>query len=191
MTAVFPLARLVPLGILSALAVLSTLLILCTNAIENTWAWAGLLPLIIYLGRCHYRAARMISAETGREREIVKMHFVVIAADRAARFWGVLFSTVAITTGIATAGIWAYQLYLCYLASRWVPLTWHAVVGMLPHNDSALVQRLVYWLGDTNFGAVVLITGLLIAAPLAAIGWQSNNKAKFRHNELSNLKKRS
>jgi hypothetical protein len=191
MIAIFPLARLVPLGILSALAVLTALLILGTDAIENIWAWAGLLPLILYLGRCQYRAARMIRAETGREREIVKMHFVVIAADRAARFWGVLFSAVAVTTGIATAGIWAYQLYLCYLAGRWVPLTWQAVVGMFPHNDSAPVQRLAYWLGDTNFGAVVLIAGLLIAAPLAAIGWRSNNKAKFRHNELSNLKKRS
>jgi len=62
---------------------------------------------------------------------------------------------------------------------------------MLPPNDSAFVQSLFYWLGDTNFGAVVLIAGLLIAAPLAAIGWRSNNKAKFRRNELSNLKKRS
>lgn len=191
MIAIFPLARLVPLGILSALAVLTALLILGADAIENTWAWASPLPLIFYLGRCQYRADRMLRAETGREREIAKLHFVVIAADRAARFWGVLFSAVAVATGIATVGIWAYQLHLCYLAGRWVPLTWHAVVGVLPHNESALAQRLAYWLGDTNFGAVVLIAGLLTAAPLAAISWRSNNKAKFRHNELSNLKKRS
>lgn len=191
MIAIFPLARLIPLGVLSALAFLSALLILFNDTIENTWAWAGSLPLLVYLGRCHYRATRMIRAETGREREIMKMHFVVIAADRAARFWGVLFSTVAVATGIACAGIWAYQAYLCYLAGRWVSLTWHAVVGILPDNDSALLQRLFYWLGDTNFGAVVLIAGLLVAAPIAAVSWRSNNKAKFRRNELSSLKKRS
>jgi hypothetical protein len=143
------------------------------------------------VGYCYYKARQLIRAETGREREITSMGFVVMAADRSARFWGLLFSTVAVATFVATAGIWAYQGYLCYLERRWVPLTWHAVVGNFPRSEIAPLQVMLFWLGDTNFGAVVLIGGLLIAAPLAAISWRSNNKAKFRRNDLSNLKKRS
>jgi hypothetical protein len=191
MISIFPLARLGPLAILFVLAGTAAAFVFAIDAIDDNWAWAGVVPLLAYLGHCYYRQRRLIRADFGREREIVKMGFVVMAADRSARFWGVMFSSVAIVTAVSAVGIWAYQLYLSYLAGRWVPITWHAVVGMLPHNDSALVQRFAYWLGDTNFGAVVLIAGLLIAAPLAAIGWRSNNKAKFQHNELSNLKKRS
>lgn len=191
MISIIPLARLGPLTSLSVLAGIIAAFVLFMDVVDDNWAWAGLVPLLAYLGNCFYRERRLIQADSGREREIVKLHFVAIAAARAARFWGALFSAVAVATGIATTGIWAYQLYLCYLARRWVPLTWHTVVGMLPPNDSAFVQSLFYWLGDTNFGTVVLIAGLLIAAPLAAIGWRSNNKAKFRRNELSNLKKRS
>lgn len=176
---------------LVALASIAAAPVLYTDGIDDLWALTGLAPLLTYLAYCHYQARRLIHAETGREREIVKMDFVVMAADRAARFWGVLFSTVAVATGIACVGIWAYQLFLCYLEKQWVSLTWHGVVGWVPQNNNELVQQLIYWLGDTNFGAVVLIGGLLIAAPLAAISWRSNNKAKFRRNDLSNLKKRS
>ena len=191
MIPIIPLARLGPLAILLVLAGIAAAFVLSVDAIDDNWASAGLVPLLVYLGHCYYRERRLIQADIGREREITKMGFVVVAADRAARFWALMFSSVAIVTAVSVIGIWAYQGYLCLLEHRWVPLTWHGVVGMLPNYESAYVQRLFYWLGDTNFGAVVLITGLLIAAPLAAIGWRSNNKAKFRRNALSNLKKRS
>jgi len=191
MIPIIPLARPGPLAILLIFAGVAAASALSVDAIDDLWAWAGLSPLLVYLGYCYYRERRLIQAEVGREREIVRMELVVVAADRAARFWAFMFSSVAVATAIAAFGVWAYQGYLCFLERHWVPLTWNNVVGILPLSESVFVQRLLYWLGDTNFGAVVLITGLVIAAPLAAIGWRSNNKAKFRRNALSNLKKRS
>jgi hypothetical protein len=191
MIPIIPLARLAPIAILSALAGIVAAIVLSIDTLNDRWGWSGLVPLLVYIGHCYYRERRLILADTGREREIVKMGLVVMAADRAARFWGVMFSTVATATAIATAGIWMYQGYLCYLEQRWVPLTWNAVTGMLPLSNNEILQRIFYWLGDTNFGSVVLIAGLLMAAPLAAISWRSNNKAKFRRNDLSHLKRRS
>jgi hypothetical protein len=191
MIPIIPLAHLGPLAILAALAGGVAALVINTDSVDDSWAFAGVAPLLIYLAYCHYRARRLIRAETGREREIVKMGFVVMVAERSARFWNVMFSTITIATGIACVGTWAYQLFLCYTEKRWVKLTWHAVVDRIPQNDNESLQQVFYWLGDTNFGVVILITGLLLAAPLAAISWRANNKAKFRRNDLSNLKRRS
>jgi hypothetical protein len=149
------------------------------------------MPLIVYLGYCHYRARVLVFAEQGREREIVRMEFVALAAERAARFWGFVFSAVAIATCLASVAIWAYQGYLWYRDGHWIPQTWASIGGDVPSSASVYLQRLYYWLGDTNIGVIVLIGGLLIAAPLAAISWRSNNKAKFRRNDLKNLKKKS
>ncbi len=191
MIPILPLARLRPLAIMSALAGIVALIICRIDVINDKWAWAGLLPLLVYFGTSLYRERQMILADTGREREIVKMGFVVMVADRAARFWALMFSTVAIATAIVSVAIWAYQGYLCYLEQRWVPLTMHGVFGVQSLGSSEHLQRILFWLGDTNFGSAVLICGLLIAAPLAAISWRSNNKAKFRHNQLAHLKRRS
>lgn len=190
-TALFPLARLGPLGILTLLAGVSATYVLNTDGITRTWIALGLLPLITYLAYCQFQARKLLLADVGREREIVQMGFVVMAADRAARFWNVVFSAVAISTGIAVAGIWAYQGFLWFSESHWVPLTWRSVIDVMPQSDQPYLQQLYYWLTDTNFGVIVLISGLLICAPLAAVSWRSNNKARFRRNELSNLKKRS
>lgn len=189
--ALFPLARLVPLGILTALACASAMVILNTDRVASIWAAAGLLPLVAYLASCQLRARKLLLAEVGRERDIVKMGFVVMVANRAARFWSVMFSAVVISTGITTAGIWAYQGFLWFSERRWAPLTWRSVIDVMPQSDQPYLQQSYYWLSDTNFGVIVLISGLLIAAPLAAVNWRSNNKAKFRRNDLSNLKKRS
>ena len=190
-TAILPLAKLLPLGALSAIALISTLFILNTDDVANAWITIGLLPVIGYLATCHIRARKLLLAENGREREIVHAGFVVVAAERAARFWGNLFSSIVVATGAITAGIWSYQGFLWYEESRWIPMTWFAVTGVLPAPENVYLQRLVHWLADTNMGVVVLITGLLLAAPLAAVHWRSNNKAKFRRNDLANLKKRS
>ena len=190
-TRVFPLAKLSALGILTGAAIIGALYIFDTDDYSNGWATLGLVPLIVYLGYCHYRARAMILAEQEREREIVIMGFVALAAERAARFWGFIFSAIAIATSLASVAIWAYQAYLWYRESHWIPQTWLSIGGSLPSSESAYLQRLYYWLGDTNIGVIVLICGLLIAAPLAAISWRSNNKAKFRRNDLKNLKKRS
>ena len=188
---IFPLARLGPLGVLTTIAAISTLYILTSGQFAKAWVAAGFVPLAIYLGHCHLRARKMVLAERGREREIVKMSFVSMAADRATRFWNLLFSAIAVSTAVTTVAIWAYQGFISYVDGRWIPLTWAAVVQEMPRTDSAAFQRLIYWLGDTNFGVVVLIGGLLLAAPLAAINWRSHNKAKRRRNEFSSLKKRS
>ena len=190
-TAIFPLAQLGPLGLLTAIAAISALYVLTTGRFGMAWVVAGFLPLAIYLGNCHLRARRLINAETGRERDIVRMGFVTAAAERSARFWNFLFSAVVASTGVTSVAIWAYQGFLSYVEGRWIPLTWLAVTQDMPQTDHAPLQRLIYWLGDTNFGVVILISGLLLAAPLAAINWRSNNKAKFRRNDLGNLKKRS
>jgi len=190
-TAIFPLAKLAPLGVLVSVALACSLFILSTRQVANGWIVIGLLPLIFYLAICHFRARKLLLADTGREREITRAGFVAIAAERAARFWGALFSSVVIATGAITAGIWAYQAFLWYEESRWIPMTWFAVTGVLPALENTYLQRLVHWLADTNMGVVTLIGGLLLAAPLAAINWRSNNKAKFRRNDLANLKKRS
>lgn len=191
MIPIIPLARLGPLAILIAFAGAAAAIVLRIDDVNASWAFGGLVPLLVYLGHSFFRARRLIYADTGREREIIKMGFIVMAADRAARFWGLLFSAVAIATGIASAGIWAYQGYLCYVEQRWVPVTWHAVTGVHPLSNDENLQQILFWMGDTNFGSVVLICGLLIAAPLAAISWRSNNKAKFRRNDLASLKRRS
>ncbi len=190
-TAIIPLAKLAPLGVLSAIALVSTLFILKTDDVANAWIAIGLLPLVLYLANCHIQARKQLLADTGREREIVHAGFVVMTAERAARFWGILFSSIVVATGAITAGIWSYQGFLWYEESRWIPMTWFAVTGVLPSLENTYLQRLAHWLADTNMGVVVLILGLLLAAPLAAVHWRSNNKAKFRRNDLANLKKRS
>jgi len=179
------------LGVLTAIATISALYILISGQLAKAWVAAGFVPLAIYLGNCHLRAKRLVLAESGREREIVEMSFVLMAADRAALFWNLLFSAIAVSTFVTAIAIWAYQGFISYVEGRWIPLTWLAVVQDMPQTDSAALQRLIYWLSDTNFGVVVLIAGLLLAAPLAAINWRSHNKARFRRNELSSLKKRS
>ena len=179
-----------PLGLLTAIAAISALYILYTDQIGNIWAATGLLPLAIYLGICHAKARRIVLAETGREREIVEMGFVVTVAERAARFWNLIFSAITISTGVVCAAIWAYQGILSYVEGRWIPLTLFGTVPDIQRTDYILLNRVIYWLGDTNLGVVVLLVGLILAAPIAAVGWRSNNKAKFRRNDLTNLKKR-
>jgi hypothetical protein len=187
----FPLARLIPLGGLTTVAAISALYICNTDHIGKGWLWASLLPLLIYLGLCFFRARKILHAEQGREREIIQAEFTAMAADRAARFWGFLFSLTAASTCVIAVAIWAYQGFLWYQQGHWIPITWLKVMQWIPETDYPYMQRLLYWLGDTNIGVVVLIGGLSVAAPLAAISWRSNNKAKFRSNDLSNLKKRS
>lgn len=190
-TPIFPLARLGPLGLLTMVAAVSAAIIFISGEFALPWAGVGLLPLLAYLGYCFFRARKMLLAEHGREREIVKLGFIAMVADRSARFWGFLFSLVAGSTCVMTLTIWLYQAWLWYRDGNWLPITWLSVVGAIPQTDHSALHRLFYWLGDTNLGVIVLIAGLLIAAPLAAIGWRSNNKAKSRRNDLNNLKKRS
>lgn len=190
-TPIFPLAKLGPLGFLTAVAAVSAAIIFAAAEIPGTWAALGLLPLLTYLGYCHFRARKMVLAEQGREREIVRQSFVATVADRSARFWGFLFATIAISTCITAVAIWAHQAWLWYREGDWTSVTWLTVVGVIPQTDYSYLRRLLYWLADTDFGVVVMIIGLIIAAPLAAINWRSNNKAKFRRNDLRNLKKRS
>jgi len=190
-TSIFPLARLGPLGGLTAVAAVSALYILITGQLAKSWIVLGFLPLALYLARCHVRARKLVLAESGREREIVEMNFLSMAADRAARFWDLSFSAVAVTTGIFVTAIWAYQGFLSYDEGRWIPLTLFAALPDIQRTDNELLNRLIFFFGNTNIGVVVLIGGLLLAAPLAAINWRSNNKAKFRRKDLGNLKKRS
>jgi hypothetical protein len=72
-----------------------------------------------------------------------------------------------------------------------VAITWNSVIGIIGQDQHVYVQRLLFWLGDTNIGAVILIVGALIAAPLAAINHKSLHKAKLRKLDLGNLKRRS
>ncbi len=190
-TPVFPLAKLIPTGVLTIFGAISAWYILNTDEYANGWAATGLLPLIAYLGACLYRARKMILAESGREREIVQMGFIAMVAERSARFWSFLFSAVATVTCVLTVAIWAYQCFLWYREEHWITLSWLSIGGAIPSTRLVYLQRLLYWLGDTNIGVVVLVCGLLLAAPLAAINWRSNNKARFRRNELGNLRKRS
>ena len=184
-------ARLGPLVFLTAVAAVSAAIIFAAEEIPRAWAVSSLLPLLTYLGYCHYRARKMVLAEQGREREIVEFGFVAMVADRSARFWGSLFAIIAISTGITTVAIWAWQAWLWFRLGDWTSLTWLTVVGVIPQTDHAYLQRLLYWLADTNFGVIVLIAGLLIAAPLVAVHHKSSHKAKLRRKDLINLKKRS
>lgn len=188
---IFPLARLGPLGLLITVAAVSAAYVFYTGELATVWAAAGLPPLLAYLGYCHFRARKMVLAEQGRERDIVRQGFIAMVADRAARFWSFLFAIVAVATCVTTLAIWAYQGWLWYREGDWIPVTWLSVTGVMPQSDHSYLQRLFHWLGDTNIGVIVLIGGLLVAAPLAAINWRSNNKAKLRRKDLANLKKRS
>jgi uncharacterized membrane protein len=190
-TVIFPLAKLVPSGVLTAIALISALYIINNAEIPNAWVALGLLPLVLYLAACHRRARRLLLAEEGREREIIHAGFVALAAQRAARFWGGLFASIVITTGVTSVAFWIYQGFLFYTEDRWIPVTWFAVTGVLPVIENTYLQRLSHWLADTNMGVAILVVGLLLAAPVAAIHWRSNNKVKFRKNDLANLKKRS
>jgi hypothetical protein len=188
---IFALARLGPLGFLTAVAAVSAAVILAGEAVPRAWTPIGLLPLLTYLGYCYFRARRMVLAEQDREREIVRSGFVAMVADRSAHFWGFLFATITVSTCTTAVAIWAYQGWLWYRLGDWKSLTGYTVVGVVPQTDFAYLQRLLYWLADTNFGVVVLVAGLLIAAPLAAVHQKSSHKAKLRHRDLINLKKRS
>jgi len=83
---ILPLAKLGPLGFLTTVAAVSAVFILSTGEFAKAWSGVGLLPLLAYLGYCHVRARKMILAEQGRERDIVRLSFVSMAADRSARF---------------------------------------------------------------------------------------------------------
>jgi len=190
-TPLFPLAKLGPLGLLTAVAAVSAASIVAAEEWPHAWAAIGLLPLSAYLGNCYFRARKMVLAEQGREREIVRLGFIAMVADRSSHFWGFLFATIAVSTCITTLSIWAYQAWLWYREGDWTSVTWLSCVGVIPQTHYSYLQRLFSWLADTNFGVVVLVTGLSVAAPLAAIHWRSNNKAKFRRNDLVNVKKRS
>ncbi len=187
----FPLANLVPLGFLATVAATSASYVLSSEELAKAWAGIGLLPLLAYLGYCHFRARKRLLAEHGREREIVALGFIALVADRAARFWGFLFATVAIATCVMTLLIWAYQGWLWFRGGAWMSVTWTSIVGFIPQIDNGYLQRFLYWLGDTNFGVVVLITGLTLAAPLVTVHQKSSRKAKLRQKDVVNLKKRS
>ena len=190
-TAFFPLAKLAPLTLLTVVAVASAAYILESDKYANAWAAAGLIPLTLYLVTVHLRARKRLIAEQGREREIVQFDLNAIAASRTARFWTITFSVVAGSTCIAALSAWAYQVWLWYESDHWVAITWNSIIGIIGQDQHAYVQRLLYWLGDTNIGAVILIVGALIAAPLAAINHKSLHKAKLRKLDLANLKRRS
>lgn len=190
-TPIFPLAKLVPLGLLATVAAISASYVFSTEELAKAWAGIGLLPLLTYLGYCSFRARKMLLAEQGREREIIELGFVALVADRAARLWAFLFATVAITTCVITLLIWAYQGWLWHRDGAWVSVTWTSIVGIIPRVDFRYLQQFLYWLGDTNFGVVVLIAGLLLAAPLVAVHRWASDKAKLRQKDVANLKKRS
>jgi hypothetical protein len=189
--AFFPLAKLAPLLLLIIVAVASAAFVLKSDALATAWATAGLLPLVAYLAIVHFRARALLLAEQGREREIVRADLVATAAQRTARFWTVLFSMVAGITCIAALAAWVFQVWLWYKNDYWVALTWNSLIGIIGHDQHIYVQRLLYWLGDTNIGALILIGGALIAAPLAAINHKSLLKAKRRKLDLASLKRRS
>lgn len=189
--AFFPLAKLAPLLLLIIVAVASAAFVLKSDALATAWATAGLLPLVAYLAAVHFRARALLFAEQGREREIVRADLVATAAQRTARFWTVLFSIVASITCLAALSAWAFQIWLWYKNDHWVALTWNSLIGIIGHDQHIYVQRLLYWLGDTNIGALILIGGALIAAPLAAINHKSLLKAKRRKLDLASLKRRS
>lgn len=191
-TPLFPLAKLGPLGFLTAAGLIGTLFTLRSPQfanIENYWVGLCLLPLVLYLGNCHYRARRLINAEQGAERVIIKKGFAVMVANRAARFWASVFSVIAGSTCIAAVIAWGYQAYLWYRDGVWMPLTWLSIGGEIPQTDFAYVQRLLFWLGDTNIGVMILVVGLLLAAPIAAVNTRAEQKARLRKRELTNLKK--
>ena len=172
-------------------AAASAAYVLKSDELATAWAIAGLLPLVAYLAAVHFRARKLLLAEQGREREIVHADLVATAAQRTARFWTVLFSIVASITCLAAVSAWAFQIWLWYKNDHWVALTWNSIVGIIGHDQHIYVQRLLYWLGDTNIGALILIGGALIAAPLAAINHKSLLKAKRRKLDLASLKRRS
>ncbi len=187
----FALAKLGPLMLLTVIAVIGVGYILNSDELVNYWAAAACLPLAVYLGISHFRARKQLLAETGREREIIQADLAVIAAHRTARFWTTIFTTVAITTCTLALCAWGYQFWLWYREGRWIAVTWHAIAQNVAQLENVYLQRLYYWLGDTNLGAVITIIGLLIAAPLVAINHRSQQKAKQRQKELGNLKRRS
>lgn len=176
---------------LTVLAAIAAAVITYTSEVAMAWAVTAPLPLIIYLAFCHSKARKTLLAEQGRERDIVKAEFVAIAAERRARFWGVIFGIITIPTCITPLAIWAYQGWRWYVEGAWVPVTWLSLLGIVPESGHAYLQRLIRWLADTNMGVIVLIAGLLVAAPLAAVHRKSSHLAKLRRKDLVNLKKRS
>jgi hypothetical protein len=187
----FPLAKPGAISALIVIAVLVAKYILGANKFADIWAGSGILPLFLYLGYCHFNARKMILAEQGREREIVEMGFVAMAADRMARVSSVLFGFVAVSIFTTTLAVWIYQAWIWHRNSNWSPLTWRSATGLIPLSSNEQLQRMYYWLGDTNLGVVILVVGLLIAVPIVAINSIYQHKAKLRRKDLINLKRRS
>lgn len=190
-TAFFPLAKLGSLTTLISIAAVCAIYVFRSEEHANGWAALGLLPLALYLIVVQLRARKLLRAEQGREREIVQYDLVARAARRNAQFWTVLFSIVAGSTCIAAILAWAYQVWLWYADGHWSAITWNSMFGVIGQGQHMALQRLFYWVGDTNLGVVILISGAIIAAPLAAINHQSLHKAKLRKLDLVNLKRRS
>jgi hypothetical protein len=187
----FPLAKLGPLALFTGIAVISGGYVVTSDELVNYWVAASILPLAVYLGFSHFRARKRLLAENGREREIIQADLAEIAAHRTARFWTTIFAVLAITTCTLALCAWSYQLWLWYREDRWIAVTWHAVAQNVAQFENVYLQRLYYWLGDTNLGAAIMIVGLLTAVPLVAINHRSLQKAKRRQKELGSLKRRS
>lgn len=153
------------------------------------WSTLGFVPLVIYLGDCYRRASRLTAVEHAVEREIIIADLRVIAAERCARFWAACFAIAAGSGFLAALLVWAYQIAIWYRADVWTALTWNSAIGMAPTTDNAVLQRAIYWLGDTNLGVVAIVISLLIAAPLATFNHRANLTVRRRKKELGNLKK--
>ena len=133
----FPLAKLAPSGALAAIALISTALYIVNTAeIANGWVGAGPVATVcVFSSKPPTSAAKLVLAETGREREIVQAGFVVDrSATRCSGFGAALFASIVITTSVTTVAFWAYQGFLFYTEDRWIPLTWFAVTGVFANN---------------------------------------------------------
>ena len=188
---IIPLAKLVPLAILTSLG-LSGILLFRYNperlGLPLYWSCLGFLPLLLYLASCYQRARQRIAVDNAVEREIIIADFRVIAAERCARFWAACFALVTGSAFLIALLVWAYQGAVWFRADSWVALTWNSVLGFAPNTGDAGLQKIIYWLSDTNLGVIAIIVGLLIAAPLANINHKANLKVRRCKKELAAFK---
>ncbi len=148
------------------------------------------LPLMGYLGHCHYKARKLIRSEKGAERKIVLKQLEVVATVRAAKFWNILVTSSFGFGGLTAFGVWGYQGIQWLLNGEPPPMTWLSLGGDNPQSEWLGLQEVLYWLGDTNIGAIALIVGLLVVAIFTSAQNKADLNVRQIRRELSNLKKR-
>ena len=161
---ILPLAEIGPTFVLGVLAAIGGWLLIDGGGLFV--AALLILPVLIYLGHCQYRASKKIRSERGAEQAIAMKQLEVVSRVRAAEFWEMLVASLSGLGALIALGVWGYQVFQWLLKGDMPSVTWLSIGWTVPQTEWMGVQKLINWFAKQNVGAICLVAGLFISAPL-------------------------